>query len=223
MRAIQTACEPAHERLSHRRLPAIERSRHGASITSLPPRSRFSIITAIFPRETLLRIGGSPIFTRSGLRETTINGGRCARTACRKNTLPGTLRPTRSFWPGREPFPTRCAILCTTGRISSCSATSELRSCWTRNRRRRSGKQANAALAGELTAQGILQKFRVEVVCTTDDPIDDLRHHQAMAKSNLATRVFPASARTKLWRLAMLRLCRGSSTFRRLQMLISGI
>ena len=52
-------------------------------------------------------------------------------------------------------------------------------------------EKANAALAGELTAQGILQKFRVEVVCTTDDPIDDLRHHQAMAKSNLPTRVFP--------------------------------
>jgi glucuronate isomerase len=52
-------------------------------------------------------------------------------------------------------------------------------------------ERANATLAGELTAQGILQKFRVEVVCTTDDPTDDLRHHQAMAKSNLATRVFP--------------------------------
>jgi len=52
-------------------------------------------------------------------------------------------------------------------------------------------EKANALLAGQLTAQGILQKFRVEVVCTTDDPIDDLRHHQAMAKSNLATRVFP--------------------------------
>ena len=46
-------------------------------------------------------------------------------------------------------------------------------------------------MAGELTAQGILQKFRVEVVCTTDDPVDDLRHHQAMAKSSLGTRVFP--------------------------------
>ena len=52
-------------------------------------------------------------------------------------------------------------------------------------------EKANAALAGELTAQGILRKFRVEVVCTTDDPVDDLRHHQAMAKSSLGTRVFP--------------------------------
>ena len=53
-------------------------------------------------------------------------------------------------------------------------------------------ERANAALASELTAQAILQKFRVEVVCTTDDPTDDLRHHQALAKSDLATRVFPA-------------------------------
>src|SRR6266700_7512955 len=52
-------------------------------------------------------------------------------------------------------------------------------------------EQANAALANGLTAHAILQKFRVEVVCTTDDPTDDLRHHHAIAKSNLTTQVFP--------------------------------
>ena len=51
--------------------------------------------------------------------------------------------------------------------------------------------RANAALQG-LTTQAILQKFKVEVVCTTDDPTDDLSHHQAIAKSNLRTQVFPA-------------------------------
>jgi glucuronate isomerase len=53
-------------------------------------------------------------------------------------------------------------------------------------------ERANAALGAGLTAHAILQKFRVEVVCTTDDPADDLRHHEAIAKSNLATQVFPA-------------------------------
>jgi len=53
-------------------------------------------------------------------------------------------------------------------------------------------ERANAALAEELTTHGILKKFRVEVVCTTDDPTDDLRHHRAIAKSKLPTRVFPA-------------------------------
>src|SRR5258708_18402807 len=53
-------------------------------------------------------------------------------------------------------------------------------------------ERANTVLTGGLTAHTILQKFRVEVVCTTDDPADDLRHHEAIAKSNLATRVFPA-------------------------------
>jgi glucuronate isomerase len=51
---------------------------------------------------------------------------------------------------------------------------------------------ANVVLTGGLTAHAILQKFRVEVVCTTDDPTDDLRHHREIAKSNLKTRVFPA-------------------------------
>jgi len=53
-------------------------------------------------------------------------------------------------------------------------------------------ERANSALAQELTAHGILKKFRVEVVCTTDDPTDDLRHHRTIAQSNLPTRVFPA-------------------------------
>src|SRR5438477_9346478 len=52
-------------------------------------------------------------------------------------------------------------------------------------------EQANDALDG-LTARAILEKFHVDVVCTTDDPSDDLRHHQEIAKSNFRTRVFPA-------------------------------
>jgi glucuronate isomerase len=53
-------------------------------------------------------------------------------------------------------------------------------------------ERANAALSQGLTAHAILQKFHAEVVCTTDDPSDDLRHHQAIAKSKLPTQVFPA-------------------------------
>src|SRR5437016_13171359 len=34
--------------------------------------------------------------------------------------------------------------------------------------------RANEALRGGLTAGGILGKFHVEVLCTTDDPADDL-------------------------------------------------
>ncbi|HYW71695.1 MAG TPA: glucuronate isomerase [Pyrinomonadaceae bacterium] len=54
-------------------------------------------------------------------------------------------------------------------------------------------KKANAQLATpELSAQGILKKFNVTTVCTTDDPTDDLRYHQAIAASGLATEVLPA-------------------------------
>lgn len=52
-------------------------------------------------------------------------------------------------------------------------------------------ERANAILA-ELPAQAILERFQVEVVCTTDDPTDDLEYHRAIAKSNLKTQVFPA-------------------------------
>jgi len=53
-------------------------------------------------------------------------------------------------------------------------------------------EQANALLAGEsLRAWGILAKFRVRAVCTTDDPADDLRWHRQIASSGLKTKVFP--------------------------------
>jgi glucuronate isomerase len=52
--------------------------------------------------------------------------------------------------------------------------------------------QANELLStDELTTQGILGKFRVKAVCTTDDPTDDLSHHAAIAASGAATRVYP--------------------------------
>jgi len=54
-------------------------------------------------------------------------------------------------------------------------------------------KKANAQLATpELSTQGILKKFNVSTLCTTDDPVDDLGHHRAIAASNLNTRVYPA-------------------------------
>jgi len=53
--------------------------------------------------------------------------------------------------------------------------------------------QANQQLAGDgLTTHGILKRFDVRVVCTTDDPTDDLRHHQQLAAMPLETRVLPA-------------------------------
>ncbi len=54
-------------------------------------------------------------------------------------------------------------------------------------------KRANEQLAGpQLTTQGILKKFGVRTLCTTDDPADDLAWHKAIAASGLATAVLPA-------------------------------
>ena len=54
-------------------------------------------------------------------------------------------------------------------------------------------EQANELLATPaFSARGILRKFGVTTLCTTDDPADDLRHHEAIAASGLTTRVRPA-------------------------------
>lgn len=54
-------------------------------------------------------------------------------------------------------------------------------------------EQAGAMLASdELSAQGILRKFNVKALCTTDDPTDDLAFHRKIAESDCPTRVYPA-------------------------------
>lgn len=53
--------------------------------------------------------------------------------------------------------------------------------------------KANEQLASPaLTTQGILRKFNVAALCTTDDPIDDLRYHESLAESPASTKVYPA-------------------------------
>ncbi len=44
----------------------------------------------------------------------------------------------------------------------------------------------------DLRVFGILRKFDVRALCTTDDPTDSLSHHQAIAASDLETKVYPA-------------------------------
>lgn len=44
---------------------------------------------------------------------------------------------------------------------------------------------------GGLTARGILKRFRVRALCTTDDPCDDLAPHKQIAKTETAFRVYP--------------------------------
>lgn len=53
-------------------------------------------------------------------------------------------------------------------------------------------ERANAALKSpELSARGILGTFGVKAVCTTDDPADPLTHHERIAASGLATKIYP--------------------------------
>ena len=45
----------------------------------------------------------------------------------------------------------------------------------------------------EFSTKNILRRMKVKVVCTTDDPVDDLKHHQRIrSDKNFAVRVLPA-------------------------------
>jgi glucuronate isomerase len=51
--------------------------------------------------------------------------------------------------------------------------------------------QANSILRSDLDVHGILRKFDVHTIGTTDDPADSLEYHAKMAASSLPTRVLP--------------------------------
>jgi len=51
-------------------------------------------------------------------------------------------------------------------------------------------RQTSTQLA-DLPVQTIMEKMRVEVVCTTDDPADTLAHHQAFRSAGMPVRMLP--------------------------------
>jgi glucuronate isomerase len=60
--------------------------------------------------------------------------------------------------------------------------------------------QLNAKLAG-MDSWSFLEKAKVEVACTTDDPADDLADHARIADMDLSTRVLPAYRPDKAMRV----------------------
>ena len=54
-------------------------------------------------------------------------------------------------------------------------------------------EQASSMLnSGELSVRNMLRKMNVEVVCTTDDPVDSLEYHQKIKADDFVVRVVPA-------------------------------
>ncbi len=53
-------------------------------------------------------------------------------------------------------------------------------------------KTMNMLQAENYRVHGLLEMMNVKLVCTTDDPIDDLLHHQNIAKSGCSVKVLPA-------------------------------
>ena len=54
----------------------------------------------------------------------------------------------------------------------------------------------------EFSARGLMKKAKVEVVCTTDDPVDSLEHHQAIAREPFPVQVRPTWRPDKCWAVA---------------------
>jgi glucuronate isomerase len=44
---------------------------------------------------------------------------------------------------------------------------------------------------GSFSARGIMERMKVKIVCTTDDPLDNLEYHQQIQKDNFRVKVLP--------------------------------
>lgn len=54
-------------------------------------------------------------------------------------------------------------------------------------------KEASRMLQGEdFSVRSLIRKMNVELICTTDDPIDSLEHHRTISNDGFETRVLPA-------------------------------
>lgn len=62
-------------------------------------------------------------------------------------------------------------------------------------------QECNRVIAqDEFSARGLLRKFQVQVVCTTDDPVDALEHHRSIALDpSISTLVLPTWRPDKAW------------------------
>ena len=59
--------------------------------------------------------------------------------------------------------------------------------------------RANALLAkDEYRCHGLIEKFGVKLICTTDDPVDDLHYHKEIAAQGNSFKVYPAWRPDKL-------------------------
>ena len=179
--------------LHHRRLPAARQD--GAAplrhLRGAAADSRLSLPSAA--ARTSPRTGGSRTCSRSGSRAITTSGARCGPTAWPSASAPATPIRTRSSWRG----PRRCRSCLrnplyhwTHLELRRYFGIDDLLDETTRAGDLEAGERA-ARRSSDLTAHGILQKFEVRAVCTTDDPADPLDHHAAIRASGLATKVYP--------------------------------
>ena len=49
------------------------------------------------------------------------------------------------------------------------------------------------------SALGLLKQFNVEVICTTDDPVEDLEHHRSAAQKNTSPKMLPTFRPDKVY------------------------
>jgi len=114
----------------------------------------------------------------NGVDEYYITGGASSREKFRKwaGTVPYTMRNPLYHWTAME---LKTAFDIDTP-LTSETADEIFDEC-------------NRRLAGpDMTVRGLMRRYNVEVVCTTDDPIDSLEYHHAIVESGFEIKVLPA-------------------------------
>ena len=165
-----------------RRLLAGHQNRRAGSTTNTPKPNRFSIITATCPPRD---IAENRQF--KNLFEIWLEGDHYKWRAMRANGVAerfctGDAEPFDKFraWAATVPHTLRNPLYHWTHlELKRYFGIDELLN---EQSAAASGSRPTQQLATpEFTTQGILKKFNVKTLCTTDDPADDLKHHRTFA------------------------------------------
>ena len=167
--------------------------------TSMQPGCRLSITTVTFRLNRLPKTGILTISRSRGCMAIIINGGLCVPMGSTRRFCSGNATDREKFdkWAETVPYTLRNPLYHWTHlELQRYFGITDLLSPKTADAIYE--KTSSLLRQNDFSPIGLMKKMHVEIVCTTDDPVDSLQYHRKIKESNQGVRIIPAWRPDKL-------------------------